>query len=637
MSYIKRHWFVGLLALSVLLHVAGLAVLRPWARTSMAFDRQQEQERTELVREREAQRLEARQRLREQTRLTREQADTLKQEEQDKRRARLAEHVQRLQQAERELERLQQQKLEELNKRAELDLAAHRIRDIKERLDKLEGPAREVTGADDQGTDDNEKVEAAMEEVREHIEAMTQRPADYRQEARELAEATKELREATAPVFEHDQDNHRRRHMAGDLIKQAEALGEEAAELAQGVDPAVENLAVDDDPPAGSAQGATTAEATGDSPAALYEQAVGLEQAIQERFDRAMAADLAAERGISLDEAMKQVETPVPSRPSLGGALSGQRVETVADLDRHRAALERALVETGDMALRSGSLVHQAGGGEAVGPGDGGGEADPGTPSERARSTMVLQQAARGRKGHVVDMTPFMSGGGRDSGGYSDFFAADDGGGGLNPQGRVLPPTSADLIGPEIRINPDTFSRDTLPGRMITDDSPRRGWLYIDTWYLVGPWENRGRLDHRPPHPPEQAIDLDATYTDGKFAHQPDHPMHELGWDFYQSDQVRCQPPNLYANSTYYAYTELYSDRDREVLFTISTDDAAKVWLNDTVIWEDVGRSPWQVGEGFRRVLLTEGYNRLLVRIENGPIHCVWSVLFCPVDLASPL
>ena len=44
----------------------------------------------------------------------------------------------------------------------------------------------------------------------------------------------------------------------------------------------------------------------------------------------------------------------------------------------------------------------------------------------------------------------------------------------------------------------------------------RRGWLYVNTWYMIGPWESYGRNDFSITHPPEQGIDLALSwfYTD---------------------------------------------------------------------------------------------------------------------------
>lgn len=633
----SRWLMPALIVVALLLHAVLLVGLRPWARTSMAFDPQEEQARTELVKQREAQRLAMQQALRERTVLSPEQAEKLKKEEAERRTAKLRDQVARLAEARRELEQVRARKLDDLKKRTELDLAMHRVRDLKERLNDAKGDAGQVTRWSVPESQTNPTIKAKVKELEDRLAKMADDPSDYKADAEKAADIAQDLEKAAKGVFAEDEDNHQRRHAAVNLTQGAKALEKAAKDLAAGVDAEAANAVAEGEGSESSEMGDHAGDA---SPAGLYEKAVAMEGDVQRAFDDVQAADLASRRGLGMAEARKQVGSSPPQRPPLGDELKEGDITTIADLDRHRAALDRAVVATGEMAMRSNNLARQARGEpDPLAAAATAATAKPTDASNATRYALALESAARGNKGRVINMLPFMPStggtGGGGSGGDNDFFSAADGVGLLDTQGRVLSPHDAGLIGPVIRINPDTFSRDTLPGRMITDDAPRRGWLYIDTWYVIGPWENRGQLDHQPPHPPEQSIDLDAAYTDGKFAAQPNHPLHTLRWDFYQSDQVHCQPPNLYSNSTYYAYTELYSDRDREVLFTISTDDAAKVWLDDTLIWEDIGGSPWQVGEGFRRVRLKRGYNKLLVRIENGPIHCVWSVLFCPVQLAG--
>jgi hypothetical protein len=161
---------------------------------------------------------------------------------------------------------------------------------------------------------------------------------------------------------------------------------------------------------------------------------------------------------------------------------------------------------------------------------------------------------------------------------------------------------------------------------MLTDDTARAGFLFLDTWYMIGPWDNWARADFQRTHPPEQGVDLDAVYTDGKFKGQ------KLRWHFVQSDRIAIQPPKIHHSATYYAFTEVYTDRTREMLVAVASDDMAKLWLNGDIIWTDHGQSGWNLDEGFRRVIFREGFNTVLVRIENGPTYCAFSVLLCPPE-----
>lgn len=54
---------------------------------------------------------------------------------------------------------------------------------------------------------------------------------------------------------------------------------------------------------------------------------------------------------------------------------------------------------------------------------------------------------------------------------------------------------------------------------------------------------------------------------------------------------------------------------------------------NDQIVWADTGQSSRSPCEGYRKVRFRKGFNTLLVRIENGPLHSIWSVLLCPPEV----
>jgi hypothetical protein len=246
-------------------------------------------------------------------------------------------------------------------------------------------------------------------------------------------------------------------------------------------------------------------------------------------------------------------------------------------------------------------------------------------PARRAAAA----QAARGlgSSGRYADLTAFQIGGGRGERGFSGNTA---GGGDLTEasirsgyrESGPGTPGARDALLDEQRV-----IAQALPGRSISRSSPRTGWLYLDTWYLIGPWENHGRIDFEKLHPPETFIDLDATHT-GK------HGL-PLRWTFHQSGTIRIKPFPEMESATYYAYTEVHADEDLELLLAVASDDAAKVWIGDTLVWQDGGNSPWRLDEGFRRVRLRKGFNPVLVRLENGPIACTFSLMLCPPEVLN--
>ncbi len=190
---------------------------------------------------------------------------------------------------------------------------------------------------------------------------------------------------------------------------------------------------------------------------------------------------------------------------------------------------------------------------------------------------------------------------------------------------------------PQFELPEKLVQANSLPGRMVTDETLRGGWLYLDTWYIVGPWQWRLGDLFGTVHGPEinpGTIDFDAEFRDGKFAGQPGHPKQVMEWQFHQSDQIRVGPPDgAYGGSDYYAYTEVFSDKARTMLIAVAVDDAAKLWLNGELIWEDPAMSPYRMGEAMREIRLQPGTNTIMMRIINGPGQCFWSVLLCPPEV----
>ena len=100
------------------------------------------------------------------------------------------------------------------------------------------------------------------------------------------------------------------------------------------------------------------------------------------------------------------------------------------------------------------------------------------------------------------------------------------------------------------------------PGRMLIsgegDFSPS-GWMYLDTWYVIGPFDNpnREKLDHK--FPPENALqtglDLDAVYVGQE--------ERSIAWQFTQSPEACIIPHIPREGAIWYAYTEVYSDKDQ--------------------------------------------------------------------------
>lgn len=173
--------------------------------------------------------------------------------------------------------------------------------------------------------------------------------------------------------------------------------------------------------------------------------------------------------------------------------------------------------------------------------------------------------------------------------------------------------------------------RQILPARRFSKDSARRGWFYLDTWYVVGPFKapwTGGMVDYRVSYPPEQSIDLEANYGKGSDG-QP------LKWRFRQFDSVLMAMDPQWRDSAYYLYTELYFEEAQEMVLAAAADDTAKVWVNDRVVIQEDALSDWALNESFAKVKFRQGFNKILVRLQNGPGETDVSVILCTEDIVK--
>lgn len=343
------------------------------------------------------------------------------------------------------------------------------------------------------------------------------------------------------------------------------------------------------------------------------------ESSSSERADSESGASerAASEGGASEDSAPSQSGAPPPP----GGSPAGAKPTTVADLQNYRDQMSSLGRQATGHWTKALNMAQQAGGMS--------GRKQAGRPasafqSAAATSPSSSSAAASGKGGGAP------GGGGADGGSKSSDRSKR--GSATAFRSRTSAIGDASTRGLRTKIPAEMIKAKALPGRRFSQVSQRQGWMFIDTWYIIGPWENEGQLAYDVTHPPEIAIDLDAEYSDGKFLDGTRSKRHPLRWTFVQSDIMRITPPNEQARSTYYASTEVYFDEPARMLVAIASDDAARMWVNGKLIWEDQGLSGWSLNEGFRVVDFHQGFNTFLVRIENSPVLCEFSVLLCPPD-----
>ncbi len=492
---------------------------------------------------------------------------------------------------------------------------------------------------------------AGMEENKDRADELKNEAQAYRDAAKETAEIADQLE--TIPG---DQDAEQLRELLTETGTRAESTANDAADLttkdraealassAAAVEKALEaarekaGTAAEVPPPPAPPAVSDTVEhiaKTGEveSLEKAYEAASELEQAIAGAYDENRVVDMARLAEIDEQTARDRV---IPSQVAERANPFAETAEAAAaegdsaadSWAGEAAAMDIAERQVADMLTSAQSRLAMADGIQ-----------QPGEDAQQRSGQMFmarqqLSEAAASRRRMVDVSAMMMAAMGYEGEGGSDVQQTEETRRADSPpqrRPRALPPSSA--------LN-------ALPGRRFSRDSLRKGWLYLDTWYVIGPWQNHDLENFQPAHPPEQAINFDDTYPGRIYTQaEADHDRRRkiqrgfdtgqprpLRWRFTQSDGARVIVPDQRDNSTYYLYTEVYFEQAEEMIVAVGTDDAGKIWINNLHIGQDTGLTAWRIDETLRRVWFKQGYNTILVRLENGPTHAEMSFLICPAN-----
>ena len=99
-------------------------------------------------------------------------------------------------------------------------------------------------------------------------------------------------------------------------------------------------------------------------------------------------------------------------------------------------------------------------------------------------------------------------------------------------------------------------------------------------------------------------------------------------WEWWHSDRrAELVPYTSEEYGIWYAYAEVFSDIECDRWIAVGSDDRSDIWLNDAPVWGSSDKlKAWRIDEGYRRVHLKKGRNRILARVENGWHLIGWSV-----------
>ena len=175
-------------------------------------------------------------------------------------------------------------------------------------------------------------------------------------------------------------------------------------------------------------------------------------------------------------------------------------------------------------------------------------------------------------------------------------------------------------------------------GRIIGRGGPYANRVYVNRWYLIGPFQGKhgGDLFSNDHHPPEQAVVLDAVYR-GKGGRL-------LRWEYVDMARYPLIPPEPAEDAVYYGYTELRLDEEQDLTLWVGADDDAQLWLNDKLAWRggNVGKHwffnrvynvrnngvrDYNLSEGKRVLHFRKGPNKLFFKLSNGPTRLFFSLV----------
>ena len=135
-------------------------------------------------------------------------------------------------------------------------------------------------------------------------------------------------------------------------------------------------------------------------------------------------------------------------------------------------------------------------------------------------------------------------------------------------------------------------------------------------WQVIGPFTigNFSGFHHR--YPPEQKIDLKASYLDNKKLLQW-QVAHDDHFDGYLN-LIKIFGPVAW--SVGYACTQIHSPEARQVNIRFGVSKCCKIWINKHLVWQNFqfGDSPKAyMDDRIIKVTLKSGSNEILIKILN--------------------
>lgn len=372
----------------------------------------------------------------------------------------------------------------------------------------------------------------------------------------------------------------------------------------------------------------------------LYALAVRAEHAATSDYRDIRAATVAVLTRTTLEEASRITNAVQPNRASVDSSLFSANITSAEAATSHTQAVRAALGELDSMLALSRKMLETtvASSSESSSASEGGVNVTSESGGSEAKSEQLAAleaEAQNDENAQAKDLTALMK---STTGKPGSAVNASSTGAAQNVASKpssssasassASPSTGGRSSGRGPVSSPNTIwplakgGANSVPGRKVLSGGGSADWMFLDSWYIIGPFPNPARRNITTAFPPESVIDLDASYAgDGGKS---------VRWRFVQSPGAMVTPkqPGDSEQAIYYAYTQLWFEEELDAWLALSSDDFGKVWVNDMPIWKSgTVAKPWVVDEAFRKVHFQKGINRVLFRVENCYRDVAFSVI----------
>lgn len=385
-------------------------------------------------------------------------------------------------------------------------------------------------------------------------------------------------------------------------------------------------------------QEADASNLSGKNLAELYLATRETEDRMAEKYKLLSATQLASIQKIPMEQALKATQIARPDRENLDlNLLAAQGASK--NFTSYKTEVMKANAQIDSMVSLGESMLATAQARQGLAEGSvhlDGMSADQAydkmVTSATADDTIVGKDLTQMTGGQVGAQAGSKGSGAEGATGASNGGLAGGGAGGGSSQGGASPGAQPGFsrTAPELPSMDYQHLKPLATRKIIANGPHHQDWLYVDSWYLIGPFPNPARKNLNTKFPPESVVDLDATY--------PGKDGNPIRWKFVQWSSPMLQIPDdiKEAPAIYYAYTELYFDQPMDLWITTGSDDKGTMWLNNVMVWNSNDNlKSWIPNEGYRKVHFRQGLNRVLYRLENAQSAAVLSLMISAKPASS--